>query len=41
MNALDTNKAIARRVADGRIVEHWNNFDQLGILRQMGVIPAG
>jgi hypothetical protein len=27
------------RVRDGRIVEHWNNFDQLGILRQLGAIP--
>jgi steroid delta-isomerase-like uncharacterized protein len=28
------------RVADGQIVEHWTNFDQLGILRQLGAIPA-
>jgi steroid delta-isomerase-like uncharacterized protein len=28
------------RVSDGRIVEHWTNFDQLGILRQLGVVPA-
>jgi steroid delta-isomerase-like uncharacterized protein len=27
------------RVRDGRIVEHWTNFDQLGILRQLGVMP--
>jgi len=27
------------RVADGQIVEHWTNFDQLGILRQLGVVP--
>ena len=27
------------RVADGQIVEHWTNLDQLGILRQLGVIP--
>jgi steroid delta-isomerase-like uncharacterized protein len=28
------------RVLDGQIVEHWTNFDQLGILRQLGAIPA-
>jgi len=27
------------RISDGRIVEHWANFDQVGILRQLGVIP--
>jgi steroid delta-isomerase-like uncharacterized protein len=27
------------RVDDGKIVEHWTNFDQLGILRQLGAIP--
>jgi steroid delta-isomerase-like uncharacterized protein len=26
------------RVHDDRIVEHWTNFDQLGILRQLGAI---
>jgi steroid delta-isomerase-like uncharacterized protein len=28
------------RVEGGRIVEHWANFDQLGMLRQLGVLPA-
>src|SRR5262245_36724248 len=27
------------RVEEGQIVEHWTNFDQLGILRQLGAIP--
>jgi predicted ester cyclase len=27
------------RVLDGQIVEHWTNFDQLGILRALGAIP--
>jgi len=27
------------RIANGQIVEHWANFDQLGILRQLGVLP--
>jgi steroid delta-isomerase-like uncharacterized protein len=28
------------RVANGQIVEHWTNFDQLGILRKLGAIPG-
>ena len=28
------------RCADGRIVEHWGVFDLLGILQQLGAIPA-
>jgi steroid delta-isomerase-like uncharacterized protein len=27
------------RVADGKMVEDWANFDQLGMLQQLGVIP--
>ena len=28
------------RIKQGKIVEHWANFDQLGILMQLGAIPA-
>jgi steroid delta-isomerase-like uncharacterized protein len=28
------------RFADGKIVEEWNQFDQLGMLQQVGAIPA-
>jgi steroid delta-isomerase-like uncharacterized protein len=28
------------RIVDGKIVEHWINFDQLGILMQLGAIPS-
>jgi predicted ester cyclase len=28
------------RLADGKLVEHWANSDQLGLLQQLGVIPA-
>ena len=28
------------RVKDGKIVEHWANVDQLGMLQQLGLIPA-
>jgi steroid delta-isomerase-like uncharacterized protein len=27
------------RVANGKIVEHWSEFDAMGLLRQIGVIP--
>lgn len=27
------------RVRDGKIVEHWNVVDQLGVMRQLGVLP--
>jgi predicted SnoaL-like aldol condensation-catalyzing enzyme len=27
------------RVDDGRIVEHWNVVDRLGLLQQLGAIP--
>ncbi len=29
------------RVRDGRIAEHWHQFDQLGMLRQLGAMPGG
>jgi len=28
------------RVAKGKIVEHWGNSDDLGMMQQMGVIPS-
>jgi len=33
--AIDIN-----RIADGKSVEHWLNMDTLGLLQQLGVIPA-
>lgn len=27
------------RIVDGKIVEHWCNNDDLGVMRQLGVIP--
>jgi predicted ester cyclase len=30
----------ADRVVDGKIAERWSLFDQLGMLQQLGVIPA-
>lgn len=28
------------RVANGKIVEHWGNSDDLGLMQKLGVIPA-
>ena len=28
------------RIADGRIAESWNNWDTLGMMQQLGAIPA-
>jgi predicted ester cyclase len=28
------------RIADGRIVERWGRLDELGLLRQLGLVPA-
>ena len=28
------------RIANGKIIERWGNIDQLGMLQQLGVIPA-
>lgn len=28
------------RVRDGKIVEHWVEMDQMGLMQQLGVIPA-
>jgi predicted ester cyclase len=28
------------RVSDGRIVEHWNSVDRLGLLAQLGALPG-
>jgi len=27
------------RIADGKIVEEWENFDELGMMQQLGLIP--
>jgi predicted ester cyclase len=28
------------RLRDGKIVEHWDRVDELGLLRQLGMMPA-
>ncbi len=27
------------RIVDGKFVEHWENFDELGMMQQLGVVP--
>jgi predicted ester cyclase len=27
------------RFSDGKVVESWDNFDQLGMMRQLGMVP--
>ena len=27
------------RIANGKLVEHWSNIDQVGVLKQLGVLP--
>jgi steroid delta-isomerase-like uncharacterized protein len=39
-SAIVTGIVIAR-FEDGKIVEEWQNWDALGMLRQFGVLPAG
>lgn len=29
------------RIEDGRVAEHWGHNDDLGLMRQLGAIPAG
>lgn len=29
------------RIRAGRAVEHWHQFDQLGLMRQLGALPGG
>ena len=29
------------RMADGKVVEHWGQMDSMGLMQQLGAIPAG
>jgi steroid delta-isomerase-like uncharacterized protein len=28
------------RIEDGKVVEHWHQYDQLGMMRQLGALPG-
>lgn len=38
--AFTTTQMNLERMREGRICEHWRNTDELGMLRQLGVIEA-
>jgi steroid delta-isomerase-like uncharacterized protein len=29
------------RLRDGKVVEHWHQFDQVGMMKQLGAMPGG
>jgi steroid delta-isomerase-like uncharacterized protein len=29
------------RLRDGKVVEHWHQFDQMGLMQQLGAMPGG
>ena len=39
-NKLDITGIGIFRFSDGKVVESWDNFDQLGMMQQLGVIPS-
>jgi len=39
-NRVELTGITIERIEGGRIVETWNNFDQLGMMRQIGAMPA-
>lgn len=46
MGIPPTNKQVTvtgvdiNRLAGGKLAEHWGNFDQMGMMQQLGVIPS-
>jgi steroid delta-isomerase-like uncharacterized protein len=38
-NRVELTGITIERIANDKIAENWNNFDQLGMMRQIGVIP--
>ena len=39
-HVVDSSAMEVNRIADGKIAEHWAMLDQLGLLQQLGAIPA-
>ena len=39
-NALEITGIGIFRFSEGKVVESWDNFDQLGMMRQLGAIPT-
>jgi steroid delta-isomerase-like uncharacterized protein len=38
-NRIEVTGIDIARFADGKMVEHWGNFDDLGMMQQLGVVP--
>jgi predicted ester cyclase len=39
-NELDVTATVTHRVEDGKLAEKWSNKDELGFMRQLGLIPG-
>ena len=39
-NELDVTATVTHRVEDGMLAEKWSNKDELGLMRQLGLIPG-
>jgi predicted ester cyclase len=39
-NVVEITGISIHRIADGKLVEHWANADQLGLMQQLGALPA-
>ena len=39
-NQMRVTGIAVHRIADGKIVEHWNEIDNLGAMQQLGVVPV-
>jgi steroid delta-isomerase-like uncharacterized protein len=38
-NRVEVTGTITSRFAEGKIVEEWNNFDRMGMMEQLGIVP--
>ena len=39
-NRLETTATVTHRIEDGMLAEKWSNKDELGFMRQLGLIPG-
>lgn len=38
--SINVNGILVDRIANGKIAEHWSQFDAMGMMQQLGVIPT-
>ncbi len=36
---VEVTGTVTYRLAGGKVVEYWGNFDTLGLMQQLGVLP--